>query len=224
MIVSSMIFFIWGLLPLKMQISTSDITRGELISTFINDSNSSEQSSNISIYSDTADQSSEIVAEVEISWAEMVRVGDLVEIKLIYRPTLSKLEGLDSGGIYADKKTGEEILHPQTLSARLELADVVHKPSGQISQVLSADHPVIFLWSLRPDHAGEFQGTIWLSVAFNPGDQNNLERRVLYNQTVTIFAMKLFGLNGVQSRIIGGIGIFGGLMLIFQWLFLRKTS
>jgi hypothetical protein len=102
--------------------------------------------------------------------------------------------------------------HNATVEARLDLAGMEVQPSGPIYEPLKRGQSANFYWSIRPQEAGIYRGTVWLHLNFASLSTGEQSRIAVSAQTVEIEAVDFFGLSvnvartsGVAGSVIGGI-------------------
>jgi hypothetical protein len=93
-----------------------------------------------------------------------------------------------------------------TAEARFDLAGPLITPSELISEPLLPGQPVTFYWSIRPQEAGNYRGTVWLSLRFVNKLNGEETRKVLSAQQVQIEATTFLGLKADTARTAGGVG------------------
>ena len=108
--------------------------------------------------------------------------------------------------------------HTIIAESRLDLAGVQVLPEGTISEPLSPGKKVQFFWSVRPENAGDYSGTVWLYLRFVPKDGGVETRRTLSAQVINISATTLFGLKAAPARTMGAVGSFIGAVLGFPFV------
>jgi hypothetical protein len=96
--------------------------------------------------------------------------------------------------------------HNVTAEARFDMAGPLIAPSELISEPLLPGQSVTFYWSIRPQEAGNYRGTVWLSLRFVNKLNGEETRKVLSAQQVQIEATTFLGLKADTARTAGGIG------------------
>ncbi len=135
-----------------------------------------------------------------LDWPSRIRLGDPAEVRLRFEPAVA-----------ADNPSSTQ--YRFFLETRLELFDLQHTPTGEINQAFSFDHPVIFLWNLRPLRTGLFQGKTWIYLRLietNIGDETT---RLLAVPSFEIQVKDLLGISGQQARMVGSLGMVIGFLL-----------
>ncbi len=108
--------------------------------------------------------------------------------------------------------------HTVIAESRLDLAGVEVLPADLISEPLLPGEKVQFYWSVRPENAGNYRGTVWLYLRFIPKDGGTETRRTLSAQVIEINATTLFGLKAAPARTMGAVGSFIGAVLGFPFI------
>lgn len=121
--------------------------------------------------------------------------------------------------------------HNVTAEARLDIAGPLVTPSDLISEPLLPGQSVTFYWSIRPQEAGSYRGTVWLSLRFVDKLNGEETQKVLSAQQVQIDATTFLGLKADTARAAGGVGtVVGGILgfpfiddvLKFLWGLLKR--
>ena len=160
-----------------------------------------------------------------LEFPAVMRLGDTTRIFL-------KLEVDDQGGITptavveGNVVTGEIVqipdlyeTHHVTAEARLDLAGMVVEPSQTISEPLSPGKPVNFYWSVRPNEAGRYQGSVWLHLRFIPKSGGVESRIPVSVQLIDIQVNSFLGiLSGSSARGFGAAGSVVGTILGIPFL------
>ena len=96
--------------------------------------------------------------------------------------------------------------HNVTAEARFDMAGPLITPSELISEPLLPGQSVTFYWSIRPQEAGNYRGTVWLSLRFVNKLNGEETQKVLSAQQVQIEATTFLGLKADTARAAGGVG------------------
>jgi hypothetical protein len=96
--------------------------------------------------------------------------------------------------------------HNVTAEARFDMAGPLITPSELISEPLLPGQSVTFYWSIRPQEAGNYRGTVWLSLRFVNKLNGEETSKVLSAQQVQIEATTFLGLKADTARAAGGVG------------------
>lgn len=123
--------------------------------------------------------------------------------------------------------------HNVTAEARFDMAGMQIQPSGAIYEPLKRGQSATFFWSIRPQDAGIYRGTVWLHLNFTDISTGEQSRIAVSAHSVEIEAVDFFGLSvnvartsGVVGSVIGGIIGFPFLEDIVKFLlkFRRKKQ
>lgn len=90
--------------------------------------------------------------------------------------------------------------------ARLDMAGLEVQPQGAVKQPMQPNVPVVFVWSLSPDHPGNFRGMLWLYLNLIPKTGGAQDQRALLARPVEIKAVTVLGMTAPLARWIGAIG------------------
>ena len=105
---------------------------------------------------------------------------------------------------------------------RIDLPRLYILPAKLICQPIRAGQSITFMWSVRADAVGEYEGTAWFFLRFVPkgddaesagqdsGPEGELAVAAIpFNLRVVSF----FGMKGSIARIIGTVGLFVGILI-----------
>ena len=159
---------------------------------------------------------------LSLQWPKKARVGELQSIELAFRPDEAILEGqsLENVPVQASNILPEvSDAYSVLVEGRLELTGVNFSPQGQVSQLLKFGEPLNYVWNLQVQHAGKYEGTVWLylrQVSKETGQEN---RQVLSAQRIEFTGVNFLGLNDVSTRLLGSLGLAIGIVLTFdRWV------
>jgi hypothetical protein len=107
--------------------------------------------------------------------------------------------------------------HNVIAEAKFDIAGLQISPTEVISQTLSQGQTVTFFWSVRPQEAGTFRGTIWFYLRFVDKVSGEESQKTVSAQLVEIEAVNLFGLPGNVARTFGGVGSVIGAVVGFPF-------
>lgn len=163
-----------------------------------------------------------------LSWPKSLRLGDdgMLRLRVGFQspPTAGSTSsqahpaGAGNGqpGVY-------DASNKLVLQSHLDLPGIMHTPTGEVSQAMLPDQPVVFLWYLRAVNPGIFSGKVWLHLRFVPPPPAQEQRILLAAQQVDIQVVSLLGLSGSQARLFGSLGLvvggFLGLDGVLIWCF-----
>jgi hypothetical protein len=121
--------------------------------------------------------------------------------------------------------------HNVIAEARLDLAGMTVQPADSIYEPLKRGQSATFYWSIRPQEAGTYRGTVWLHLNFVDKSTGEESRIAVSAQLVEIEAVDFFGLSvnvartsGVIGSVIGGVVGFPFIEDIFKFLFRRRKK
>lgn len=107
--------------------------------------------------------------------------------------------------------------HYVIAEAKFDIAGVQVSPPDLISQVLEQGQTATFYWSVRPEEAGIYRGTIWLYLEFENKSSGEKSRKTVSAQLVEIEAVNFFGLSVNFARGTGAIGSIVGAVVGFPF-------
>lgn len=103
--------------------------------------------------------------------------------------------------------------HTITAEARLDIAGMTVEPPGSTFQPLQQGKAVTFFWSIRPQDAGVYRGTVWLYLNFADRLSGEESRMALSAQIVEIEAVDFFGFSVSFARTSGVVGSILGFVI-----------
>ena len=107
--------------------------------------------------------------------------------------------------------------HNIIAEARFDIAGMQVSPPELISQTLSKGQSLVFHWSIRPDEAGVYRGTVWFYLRFVDKVSGEESRRAVSAQIVEIEAVNFLGLPANIVRSVGGVGSVVGAIIGFPF-------
>ena len=107
--------------------------------------------------------------------------------------------------------------HNVIAEAKFEVAGMQVSPPELISQTLSRGQSVNFYWSVRPNEAGVYRGTVWFYLRFVDKVSGEESRRTVSAQIVEIEAVNFLGLPAKVVRTFGGVGSVVGAVVGFPF-------
>lgn len=121
--------------------------------------------------------------------------------------------------------------HHVVAEAKFDVLGIQASPPDLLSQTLSPGQTVRFFWSIRPEQAGTYRGTVWLSLRFEDKVSGEQSQTVVSAQIVEIEAVNFFGIPANVVRVAGGAGSVIGSILgfpffedIVRFLFRRRRK
>ena len=160
---------------------------------------------------------------LELSWPKSLRLGDDGTLRLtVGFPVRRGSTGSQSpAGTAGRVQPGVDSAYHLILQSHLDLPGITRTPTGEVSQAMLPDQPVVFLWYLRPATPGIFSGKVWLHLRFVPPPPAQEQRILLAAQQVDIQVTSLLGMSGGQARLFGSLGLvvggFLGLDGVLSW-------
>jgi len=149
--------------------------------------------------------------KVEFTGAKTIRLGDQSRYRLVWLPV--NFDGYTQGSDVYE-------LYNLVARARLEIDDLDPQPAGDLITPLRPGIPVDFSWIIRADSPGVKNGEVWIHVDFIPRpDLNSPEpasTRLLAVPGVNIKVSSLMGFAGLPARVIGGVLLVVGIVLVFE--------
>jgi hypothetical protein len=155
--------------------------------------------------------------QIRLSWPAWMRLGDSGVIRLV----LESVDNPPDAGSQTNR----------LVESRLEASGLKAIPAGEILEPLLPGRQAVFYWSVLPEHDGENNVVIWVSMRPPPGESDKSGSQALQPgqlltaQKISIRVVDLFGLDGGMVRLLGGIGmVFGFALCLDGFLLLRKHT
>jgi hypothetical protein len=108
--------------------------------------------------------------------------------------------------------------HNVTAEARFDMAGMLVQPAEATYEPLKRGQSATFYWSIRPQEAGTYRGTVWLHLNFADKSTGEQSRIAVSAQIVEIEAVDFFGLSVNVARTSGVIGSIVGGVVGFPFL------
>lgn len=166
---------------------------------------------------------------ITFEWPATIRQGDSDTLRLTLE--MDKTGALTpTAEVGGHEVSGKQIeipnlydTHNVVAEARLDLAGMEILPGAEISETLRPGQDLTFYWSVRPEQAGEYRGTLWLHLHFIPKEPAGEESRIaLTAQRIEIQTVNMLGLGGAPARVLGAVGTLAGSLIgldtIASWL------
>lgn len=149
-------------------------------------------------------------SKIEIIWPSKIRAGDSGKVSLSL--------DLDNLSEAVPTSTGPNIFDTHNVVAytRLELPGVYIEPAWELYEPVHPGSQVQFSWEVLPEEIGRYEGTVWLYLHFVPLGEGEAVTRAISAQDIEFETVSLFGLNGATARVIGTVGVFAALFLLFS--------
>ncbi|HLO33537.1 MAG TPA: hypothetical protein VK249_30595 [Anaerolineales bacterium] len=107
--------------------------------------------------------------------------------------------------------------HHVIAETRFDIAGLEVRPAELSSEPLAQGTSATFYWSIRPQEAGVYRGTLWLYLRFVDKQSGEETRKTLSAQIIEIEAVNLLGLSGNFARTTGVIGSVVGTVIGFPF-------
>jgi hypothetical protein len=163
---------------------------------------------------------------MSIEWPSSIRVGDSDIIRLTLEAD-KQGQITPSVEVSGHQLLGKEISIPNLYDidniiaeARLDMAGLNISPDGAVRQTMLPGQTLIFYWSISPNQAGSYRGTLWVYLDLIPKSGGEMDQRTLIAHRIDIQSNTVFGLPATTARWFGA----GGAMLssILGFPFLEK--
>ena len=158
-----------------------------------------------------------------LEFPPQIRAGDSDLVRLT-------LEVDDLGNLTPTAEIGGNVIEGQVVEvpnlyeshhviaeARFDLAGMEVRPTELVSEPLAPGNSVTFRWSVRPEDAGLYRGTIWLYLRFVDKQSGEESQKTVSAQLVEIEAVNFLGLSGEFARTTGIIGSVVGTIIGFPF-------
>jgi hypothetical protein len=158
-----------------------------------------------------------------LEFPPQIRAGDSDLVRLT-------LEVDDLGNLTPTAEIGGNVIEGQVVEipnlyeshhviaeARFDLAGMEVRPAELVSEPLAPGNSVTFRWSVRPQDAGLYRGTIWLYLRFVDKQTGEESQKTVSAQLVEIEAVNFLGLSGEFARTTGIIGSVVGTIIGFPF-------
>jgi hypothetical protein len=107
--------------------------------------------------------------------------------------------------------------HHVVAEARFDVAGMEVRPAELVSEPLAPGNSATFFWSIRPQEAGLYRGTVWLYLRFVDKQNGDESRKTVSAQIVEIEAVNMLGISGRVARATGSIGSIVGAIIGFPF-------
>jgi hypothetical protein len=158
-----------------------------------------------------------------LEFPPQIRAGDSDLVRLT-------LEVDDLGNLTPTAEIGGNVIEGQVVEvpnlyeshhviaeARFDMAGMEVRPADLVSEPLAPGNSVTFRWSVRPEDAGLYRGTIWLYLRFVDKQTGEESQKPVSAQLVEIEAVNFLGLSGEFARTTGIIGSVVGTIIGFPF-------
>ncbi|HEX5810276.1 MAG TPA: hypothetical protein VFY25_16515, partial [Anaerolineales bacterium] len=107
--------------------------------------------------------------------------------------------------------------HHVIAEARFDIAGMEVRPAELRGEPLAPGNSATFYWSIHPQQAGVYRGTVWLYLRFVHKSTGEESRKAVSAQIVEIEAVNLLGMSGSFARTTGVVGSVVGTILGFPF-------
>ncbi len=146
---------------------------------------------------------------MKLEWPATLRIGDTGTIRLVFETvnteTIVQKPPVNLADAYAN--------YNLMMEGKFEVAGLQVDPANPRRESLPKGQTVTYQWQVRAQTAGDYAGTVWLSLRFLPLDGSAASQVPVVVHDVGIRANSLLGLSGPVARAVGGLGIIAGLGL-----------
>jgi hypothetical protein len=213
LLVISLVVLIWGLCSPEYVLQATELASSDLAIPGSNQQAGKGSTGGAAVQSPGA-------RLLELSWPKSLRLGDEGTIRLTLRVISPEASASQASSETAEAvQPGMDNAYHFVLQSHLDLPGMAHTPTGEVSQAMLPDQPVVFLWYLRPATSGIFYGKVWLHLRFIPPSPAPEQRILLAAQQVEIQVTSLLGMSGSQARLFGSLGLVVGGFLALDGLF-----
>jgi hypothetical protein len=160
-----------------------------------------------------------------LDYPQSIRVGESDKIQLVFDvDRLGLLPTVISTGSQQPKSETNELQdlfdeYNVMAEARLEMPGMDIRPREMISETLLQGQKVTFYWSLLPEKAGQFTGTVWFYLRYIPKVKGEEIRIALFAQPLQIDALSFFGLKINALRLLSLLGLLISFLIGYPYLF-----
>jgi len=222
LLIFSLVALIWSLSPGKYILQTTQLSQAEMVLPGVAQATGGSPGSTPAILAPET-------RLLEFAWSERMRLGDDDTLRLTvgFPSQTSANSNRNETPKTADNGALPEIYsaYNLVLQSHLDLPGITHVPTGEVSQAMLPDKPVVFIWYLRPPAPGVFSGKVWLHLRFVPRSAGQAVRILLVAQQLDIKVVTLLGMSGSQARLFGSLGLvlgaFFGLDGLVSWCFVQ---
>ena len=161
---------------------------------------------------------------LSIEWPSSIRVGDSDIIRLTLEID-NQGQITPSVEVSGHQILGREISIPNLYDtdnifaeARLDMAGMQVSPDGAVRQTMLPGQTLIFYWSISPNQAGSYRGTLWVYLDLVPKSGGEMDQRTLIAHRIDIQSDTVFGLSATTARWFGAGGAVVSSILGFPFL------
>ena len=161
---------------------------------------------------------------LSFEWPDLIRVGDADIVRLTLE-TDTHGQITPSAEVSGRQFLGRGISIPNLYDtdniiaeARLDMAGLQVSPDGAVRQTMLPGQTLVFYWSVSPDQAGLYRGTLWVYLDLIPKNGGEMDRRTLIAHRIDIQSTTVLGLPATTARWVSAGGAVFGSILVFPFL------
>jgi hypothetical protein len=144
---------------------------------------------------------------MELEYTPVIRSGDQSQLRIIFQP----LEMQER----SQKLPEIEDVYVET---RLELPGVQIEPAGTAGQIFLPGRAITFWWTIVPDRAGVYEGTVWLGLRDQSPDNDASQFTALAAPRVEVKVSRFLLLPGPVARWVGAFGlVLSAVAYFWRW-------
>jgi hypothetical protein len=150
--------------------------------------------------------------QVRLEWPCSMRIGDRGVISLDFKAVNEDASSSQQQTEFLDTYSNFNIM----AEAKFEVAGLKVEPANATRESMPPGQPVRFNWDISAEEARAYRGDVWLSLRFLPLDGSTPIQEPIYVSEVAIQTTSVLGLSGVMARLVGGVGVLLGVLLIIN--------
>ena len=139
--------------------------------------------------------------QVRMEWPTSMRIGDKVEIRLVFENIKEEPSSLELKDGFYDIYDRYNIM----AEAKVEAAGLAIEPANPTRVSMPPGQPVHFKWAVSTQQAGIYHGKVWLSLRFLPLDGSTPIQEPVYINDLELIVTSVMGLSGSMARLVGGL-------------------
>lgn len=150
--------------------------------------------------------------EIQLEWPTRIHIGEKESIILSFIPAQSSPVSADSHDKFAN------IYNEYSLMAegKYDVAGLKVNPANPTRESMPAGQPLTFRWQISADQEGTYDGVVWLSLRYLPLDGSQAIQVPIFIRDINIEETSLLGLNESMVTILGVVGIFLSIVLVYD--------
>ena len=150
--------------------------------------------------------------QVRLEWPESMRIGDSAEIRLIFESVGEEKQDANSDIELSNVYNQYNLM----VEGRFEVSGLKVNPANPLRESLLAGEIISYDWNVTAENAGIYPGTVWLSLRFLPLEGDVPSQAPIFVTKVDIKATSLWGISGPIARLLGGLGVALGIIMLFD--------